>query len=86
MGDIADMMLDGTLCQCCGVALGSDNDYPTSCQSCAQDELQREREEKKAENIAKNARQQKAKCAVCGKKVKIIGMFDHVKDVHGGTP
>lgn len=31
MGDIADMMLDGTLCQYCGVFIGSDNDCPTSC-------------------------------------------------------
>lgn len=31
MGEIADMMLDGTLCQHCGAYVGSDNGFPTSC-------------------------------------------------------
>lgn len=35
MGEYADMMLDGTCCQFCGEYLGSDNDFPTSCASCA---------------------------------------------------
>lgn len=43
MGEIADMMLDGTLCQCCGVFIGSNNGYPTYCDSC---QLDLEREDK----------------------------------------
>lgn len=31
MGEMAEMMLDGTMCQYCGEYLGSDNGYPTSC-------------------------------------------------------
>ena len=38
MGEIADMMLDGTLCASCGVALGGPEDepagYPIFCASC----------------------------------------------------
>lgn len=34
MGEIADMMLDGTLCQSCGEYLDSDNDCPTYCAAC----------------------------------------------------
>lgn len=45
MGDVADAMLDGTLCQVCGVFLGPDPDdddfeswepegYPMSCGGC----------------------------------------------------
>ncbi len=35
MGEIAEMMLDGTLCQCCGVYLrDSLGDFPQSCPDC----------------------------------------------------
>jgi hypothetical protein len=37
MGDIADMMLDGTLRTCCGTFLGEDTDYPIYCAECAED-------------------------------------------------
>ena len=38
MGEIAEMMLDGTMCQSCGEFLGGDEGYPVSCPSCAEDE------------------------------------------------
>lgn len=31
MGDIADAMLDGTLCNVCGVFIDSDSGIPTNC-------------------------------------------------------
>ena len=37
MGDIADMVLDGTLCESCGEALpfiSIGHDYPRYCSSC----------------------------------------------------
>lgn len=39
MGDIADMMLDGTLCEACGVYLdGAGEGYPRYCsEECAKD-------------------------------------------------
>lgn len=40
MGEIADMMLDGTMCACCGEWLngGEDGDgFPEYCDSCAPD-------------------------------------------------
>jgi len=41
MGEIAEMMLDGTLCACCGELLGDPEDepagYPMYCASCAPD-------------------------------------------------
>jgi hypothetical protein len=36
MGDIADMILDGTLCQVCGVHMIG-NGYPQTCQDCGGD-------------------------------------------------
>ncbi len=35
MGDVADMMMDGTLCQQCGVYIG--HDYASLCKTCALD-------------------------------------------------
>ena len=39
MGEIADMMLDGTLCQSCGVYIGDESagDFPQHCADCARD-------------------------------------------------
>lgn len=35
MGDIADMMLEGSLCQYCGEYLGNGEGYATLCGSCS---------------------------------------------------
>jgi predicted amidophosphoribosyltransferase len=38
VGEVAEMMLDGTLCQCCGVYLDSSRgDFPQYCPDCARD-------------------------------------------------
>lgn len=34
MGEVAENMLDGTLCCECGVFLGLDTGYPIQCSSC----------------------------------------------------
>ncbi len=38
MGDIADMMLDGTMCQMCGEFIGDPVGYPITCAGCRDDE------------------------------------------------
>ena len=38
MGEIADMMLDGTLCFCCGVFIGTDNGFATTCADCEEED------------------------------------------------
>lgn len=82
MGEIADMMLDGTLCECCGVYLGSDNDYPTKCADCASDnnEVQVVIPKKKKK---KNRNWRRIPCPACSKHVKKKGLSMHMKDVHG---
>lgn len=82
MGDVADMMIDGTLCQSCGVYIGSDNGYPTYCRGCQREHDAAEKAARKLANIEKNARQEKAKCPDCGKRVKIVGMEQHRLDAH----
>lgn len=34
MGEIAEMLIDGTLCQECGTYLGGSEGYPRSCKCC----------------------------------------------------
>jgi hypothetical protein len=38
MGDIADMILDGTLCELCGIYLGKPCDHPKKCKECKKEE------------------------------------------------
>ena len=82
MGDIADMILEGCMCQGCGEFLGEGEGFPAYCPSCQSDENKAEKALKKAANIEKNARQKKTKCPDCGKKVKEIGLSMHRRDVH----
>lgn len=45
MGDIADAMLDGTLCSGCGEYLGDDSGFPQACFSCRSEEKKRKKAE-----------------------------------------
>lgn len=69
MGDIADRMLEGDLCQGCGEYMGAGDGFPVFCSSC--------------EPAPKVAQQDKCPCAVCGKRVKFAGLKDHMRVVHG---
>lgn len=75
MGDIADMMLDGTLCEGCGVYLeGEARGYPRYCSSCKRERLA----------TAYGAGFPK-KCKHCGKKlVSSQSEHDHMKAKHNG--
>jgi len=59
MGEIAEMMLDGTLCQCCGEFIGGEG-FPQYCPSCAKDARQAER---KAKPTSHNKRHVAIDCA-----------------------
>jgi len=83
MGDVADMMLTGVLCQQCGEFIGEECGYPKSCSICGAEEIYTRKLLQKSENIARNARQKKIKCPNCGKRVKEVGLPDHIRDAHG---
>lgn len=86
MGEIADMMLDGTLCEGCGVYLGSDWG-PTYCPACAKthsfqggwivDDPLRGVKKPDVPKVA---------CPTCGKFVKVTGIGDHWRQVHEVKP
>ena len=92
MGDVADMMLDGTLCEGCGVFMdGEAPDYPRLCADCAKD--------RRAEGrvVERNGPfwidcgdkpeppKAKVKCPKCGKRVSPIGLDQHHRDAHGAA-
>jgi len=72
MGDIADMMLEGTLCAGCGVYLGEDdNGYPTYCEDC------------KREGFGEQPKKEKKKCPQCKKSFNgDQGLNAHIKAKH----
>ncbi len=78
MGDVADMMLDGTLCEGCGVYLeGESFGVPRYCAGC--------REDRQMLDIPDLVRpsQKKVSCPKCQRRVKETGLADHMRDKHG---
>lgn len=75
MGEIADAMLEGDLCAGCGCYMDSDGEgFPRYCSAdCA------------PENY-KNMAPEMARCHVCKKLVKAVGMRQHLADKHDGPP
>ncbi len=81
MGDIADMILDGQMCQWCCEIIGDGDGYPVICQSCQKENnVDQHGEDRKP----KKTSGPKVKCPVCQKKIKHAGLAMHRKDVHGG--
>lgn len=82
MGDIADMMLDGTLCEGCGVYLDdSMGDFPQRCASCQEDDGLADI----TRGALELAASMKVPCPTCSKRVKQTGLKDHMRDKHGVT-
>jgi hypothetical protein len=53
MGEIADMMLEGVLCECCGVYIGDDVGYPMKCEDCRTGGKVQRRKGKRRKNVKK---------------------------------
>ena len=82
MGEIADMMLDGTLCEGCGVYLeNSLGDFPQRCRDCR---MTLGPSNTPAWNrFAPPRDTKKVACPTCGRHVKSVGLNDHQRDAHG---
>ena len=82
MGEIADMMLDGTLCQGCGVYLEDGGaGFPMYCAACQSDQGPR-RALRGAPNHSQPRNRAKVACEVCGRHVKKVGLAQHIRDAH----
>lgn len=74
MGEYADMIIDGEVCQECGTYIGEAAGYPRTCKSCKPGGSNGHLRSK---IVAKTA------CLTCGKRVKKAGLADHMRDAHG---
>lgn len=77
MGEIAEMMLDGTLCEGCGVFLDGDADgFPRRCDDCGP----------APEDVEAGAPMRgRVKCAHCTRTVATAGLKDHMDAKHPGV-
>jgi hypothetical protein len=93
MGEIADAMLDGTMCSCCGEYLGGDEGYPVQCAGCRRAERAEPRMArfdryaiKDNPKVAKSGdplkQGGKMSCPFCVRKVKVSGFGDHMLTQH----
>lgn len=69
MGEIADAILIGRICQQCLQPFAVDQGYPQDCLRCR----------------AANAPDLRLSCPVCQKRVKPGGLPQHVRSKHGNT-
>lgn len=77
MGEIAEMMLDGTLCAGCGGYLKGDGEgLPRYCHDCNGE---------RGSGHMRTKAASKVKCPTCGKLVKKTGLPDHQRDAHGAA-
>ena len=78
-GDVAEAMLDGTLCEICGEFLGEPTGYPVRCTDC-------KNKPERLPTYRSFFEHQNPKamilCPVCHKRVKEMGLGHHVKDAH----
>lgn len=86
MGEIADMMLEGTLCEGCGVALdGRSTGHPNYCsEQCARDRGADWWLEMNGYATTKQKRERTVSCDQCGRKFNSEYARDqHSRDKHG---
>lgn len=75
MGDVADMMLEGMLCEGCGEFLGEGMGFPQYCASCAGEA---------EESEPRVDPRRKLRCPWCKRQPKgERGLIDHCRDAHG---
>ena len=86
MGEIADMMLEGQMCQGCGEILGQGDGYPVFCKSCQRGmDIDAHGDKQTTKDGQPINRPSKINCPECNKLVKKAGLAMHRKDVHGIT-
>ena len=78
MGDIADAMIDGELCQECGTYMGDACGYPRSCLDCMNGGGNHKALVKKSTGLEK---QERVKCS-CGRWIAPRGMQTHIAHYH----
>lgn len=75
MGEIAEMMLSGAMCEGCGEYLGGGDGYPRRCAGCERPKM------------ARPVQLRKHQCPACPKRFKTMqALIDHARDKHQLEP
>ena len=83
MGEIADMMLDGTCCASCGEFMGDGDGFAVYCEECSEDSEPFDSNDAKGFfGDAPKPKILRVNCPYCKKRVKEIGIQNHIRDVH----
>ena len=93
MGEIAEAMLDGTLCQVCGGFVGDKRGNPVTCAGCKRAERREPRlprgdryaikRQPRLQQPGDPRRQgDMMSCPFCVRKVKVVGFGQHMLDFH----
>ena len=92
MSAYTDDIISGIFCEGCGVFMGEEVGFPRLCAGCAKERRAEGREvvatglggyQDRGERVKKPL--ERAKCPHCQRKVKVLGMLDHIKAVHSGV-
>jgi len=78
MGEIADMMLEGEMCQTCGEILEPSLGYPGFCPACQADQAA----EETYEHLKADRKADRVNCPQCGKSVHRTGLDQHIEAKH----
>ena len=83
MGEIAEMMLDGAMCEQCGEFIddGEECGYPRLCAGC---QLDQPEDDLMAPRFLQEqaGAERRVACPQCGKRVKEAGLADHTRVKH----
>ena len=85
MGEVAEMMLTGVLCEGCGGYLeGKAEGYPRyCCTQCAKDrDADLSQVVTRTKDLKLSEKKPKRQCGICKAWIKEVGMKDHVRDKH----
>ena len=82
MGDIADQIIEGEICQiCCCPDDGGARGYPYTCAECGGDDMQ---QTVNPQHHATRGKSKKVKCPHCDKMVAEVGLQQHKVAKHMG--
>lgn len=81
MGDIADLMLEGDMCETCGEILEGAG-FPQKCPACLADDKQ---QTVNPQHHATKGKSPKVKCPYCDKMVAEVGLQQHKAAKHMGN-
>jgi hypothetical protein len=89
MGEIADMMLDGTMCQGCGEFMcdGADGPgYPGYCAGCRREDSRPPRFRHQPKNLSRQVKHGPHQCPNCDRSFGgQIALLQHQQDKHGAA-